>query len=273
MQREALRALFVMCGMSTMLNPGLITSLIVGAVVGAASAYLGSIMILKRMALVGDALSHVALPGIGLALTFQLNPFLGAFTALALGILLIWQIERRTSVPTEAIVGIIFTVALSIGILVTPEPELLEALFGDIAKVSLADAAIAAVFSLLIFAVMVPIKDKLVLSLLSPDLAKSQRINIDRLNLIFLTLVAVVVALGVKVAGTLLMGSLVVIPAAASKNLARSFSGYGKISLVFGVISAVAGILLASALHLPPGPLVVLSSASVFLITLFLRRD
>lgn len=259
--------------MNTIINPSLTTSLIVGAIVGAASAYLGSIMILKRMALVGDALSHVALPGIGIALAFQLNPFLGAFTALAIGIFLIWQIERRTSVPTEAIVGLIFTVALAIGILVTPEPDLLEALFGDIAKVSIADALLAAALSGLIFTIMIPVKNKLVLSLISPDLAKSQRINTDRLHLVFLALVAVVVALGVKVVGTLLMGSLVIIPAIAAKNVARSFSGYGKVSLIFGVVSAVAGILLASKFGLPPGPLVVLASASVFLITLTFRRS
>lgn len=251
----------------------LLVSLIVGALVGAASAYLGSIMILKRMALVGDALSHVALPGIGIALIFNLNPFLGAFAALALGILLIWQIERHTSVPTEAIVGLIFAVSLAVGILVTPEPELLEALFGDIAKVSVGDAVLAAILSFLIFAIMYPIKNKLVLSLLSPDLAKSQRVNVDKLNLLFLVLVAVVVALGVKVVGTLLMGALVVVPAAASKNLASSFGGFGKLSIVFGVVSAVGGIILAGQFGLPPGPMVVLTSAGIFLITLFFRRS
>src|SRR3989344_8669433 len=82
-------------------DQNLIMSLLVGAIVGGASAYLGSIMVLKRMALVGDALSHVALPGIGIALTYNINPFLGAFLALAIGVLLVWQLERKTTIPTE----------------------------------------------------------------------------------------------------------------------------------------------------------------------------
>lgn len=258
--------------MSINFDQNLILSLVVGIFVGAASAYLGSVMVLKRMALVGDALSHVALPGIGIALTYGINPFLGAFAALALGILLIWQIERATSIPTEALVGLIFAVSLAVGLLVTPEPELLEALFGDISKVSMLDAGLAVVLSLVVFATMLFIKNKLVLSLVSPDFAKAQGIKVVALNLVFLAMVAVIVALGVKVVGTLLMGSLVIIPAAASKNIASNLKIYGYLSLILGIISAVGGIILASVLNLPPGPLVVLASGATFLFSLLFAR-
>jgi ABC-type Mn2+/Zn2+ transport system permease subunit len=250
------------------MDTNLMMSLIVGAFVGAASAYLGSIMVLKRMALVGDALSHVALPGIGIALTYNLNPFLGAFTALALGILLIWQIEKKTGIPTEALVGLIFASSLAIGILVTPEPELLEALFGDIAEVGVGDAVLGIILSLIVFISMSFIKNNLVLGIISPDFAKAQGIKINWLNLFFLGLVAIVVALGVKVVGTLLMGSLVVIPAVASKNIARNFNAYGLISLLLGLVGAVSGVFLAALWNLPPGPIVVLVSAAIFLVTL-----
>ncbi len=256
--------------MITSIDSALLTSLIVAAAVGAASAYLGSLMVLKRLSLVGDALSHVALPGIGIALTYNLNPFLGAFTALAIGIFLVWYLGEKTDIPAEAIVGVIFAVSLAIGILVTPEPELLEALFGDISKVNLVDAVLGVSLSVLVIFVTILIRKKLILDLLSPDLARSQGIQTRLWNLIFLAMVAVVVALGVKVAGTLLMGALVVIPAAASKNLARNFSVYGVLSLVFGVVSAVAGVLLAFAFGLPPGPLVVLSSAVIFALSLII---
>lgn len=250
----------------------LIISSIVGIFVGAASAYLGSLMVLKRMALVGDALSHVALPGIGIALTYGINPFLGAFTALAIGVLLVWKLEEKTEIPAEAIVGIIFAVALAIGILVTPEPELLESLFGDINKVNSLDAVLGVVLSLVVLVVTFIIRRKILLDVISPDLAKSQGINTRIWNFVFMAMVAVVVALGVKVVGTLLMGALVIIPAAASKNIARSFGFYGFTSLVLGSLSALGGILLASTFGLPPGPMVVLSSAAVFLLSLFLKR-
>lgn len=254
------------------LESNLLLSILVGFFVGAASAYLGSVMVLRRMALVGDALSHVALPGIGVALTYGINPFLGAFAALALGVLLIWQIERRTAIPTEAAVGLIFAASLAIGILITPEPELLETLFGDISKVQPLDGVLAIILSIAIFAIMRFIKKSLVLGLISPDFAKAQGIKIDRLNFLFLILVAVAVALGVKVVGTLLMGSLVIIPAVASKNLARNLRSYGLISVFFGVFSAVSGVVAAFMWGWPPGPLVVLVGAVIFLISFVFRR-
>ena len=73
-----------------------ITSLIIGIAIGAASGFLGAFMILKRMALVGDALTHVALPGIGFALLLGINPFFGAFALLFLAMILIWKLEQRT---------------------------------------------------------------------------------------------------------------------------------------------------------------------------------
>lgn len=248
-------------------------SLLVAIFTGSASGYLGSIMVLKRMALVGDALSHVALPGIGMALTYNINPFLGAFTALTIGILLIWSIERRTTIPTEALVGLTFAVSLAIGILITPEPELLEALFGDISKVQLADGIFAMAASLTVFILMHFIKEKLVLGLVSPDLAKSQKVKLELIDLLFLALVGTVVAIGVKVVGTLLMGALVVIPATAAKNIAGDLKSYGTISLTLGAVSALLGVSLASLLNLPPGPLVVLISAFFFLVTLVAKSS
>src|SRR3989344_7297392 len=97
----------------------LIIILAVGALVGAASGYLGSFMVLKRMSLVGDALSHVALPGIAIALTFGINPMLGALVALGVATLGIWYLAENSEVYPEALVGVFFTASLSLGLLLT----------------------------------------------------------------------------------------------------------------------------------------------------------
>ncbi len=259
--------------MPTNIDQNLILSLVVGAFVGITSGYLGSIMVLKRMALVGDAISHVALPGMGIALAYNFNPFAGAFAALALGILAVWGIQRRTAIATEAVVGLIFAASLAIGILITPEPELLEALFGDISRVSLTDGILAITFSVAIFIIMYFVRNKLVLGLISPDLAKTQKINTDMLDLLFLAMVAIIVALGLKVVGTLLMGALVVIPAISAKNISRNLQNYGLISLLLGATSAIGGIALSGLLNIPPGPTIVLASAFLFLLTLLAKRE
>lgn len=250
----------------------LLLQLLVGGLTGLGAGYLGSFMVLRRMSLVGDALSHVALPGIAVALIFKFNPFAGAFAALFLAILLIWLLEKRTALPSETLVGIMFTTSLALGLLLTPEPELLEALFGDITKIGMTDLWLTVAMVAVIFFVMSRITRELILSTISKDLTRSMGININAISFAFLFLVAVIVALGLKVAGTVLMGSLVIIPAAAAKNISSNLKGYTFWSCLFGVVSSVGGILLATALHLLPGPVVVLSSGAIFLVTLAFRR-
>ncbi len=247
--------------------------LAVGILIGLGAGYLGSFMVLRRMSLVGDALSHVALPGIAVALLFNINPFMGAFAALAVAIIGVWYLERRTSLPSETLVGIFFTVSLALGLLLTPEPELLEALFGNIAKIGYLDLAITAVFVFAVILIMRRIAGWLVLSTISSDLTRSMGVPLRQISFLFLFLVAIVVALGLKVAGTLLMGSLVIIPAAAAKNISLNLSQYTKFAAAFGALSSLAGILLASSLHLQPGPIVVLVSGVLFLGTLLFKRS
>src|SRR3989338_1864148 len=124
-----------------MANP-LYLQLIVAVLIGIGAGYLGSFMVLRRMSLVGDALSHVALPGIALALIWNLNPFFGAFTVLFAATLGIWALERKTELPSETLVGIFFTLSLAVGILLVQDHELLEALFGDISSVTIPDLLI-----------------------------------------------------------------------------------------------------------------------------------
>lgn len=191
------------------------SSLITAIFVGGAAGFLGSLMVTKRMALVGDALGHVALPGMGLALLWGINVSLGALVFLFLGILLIWFLGTKTYLPTETLVGIIFVLSLAVGFLITPEQELLHALVGDIAKVSLGDAFISVILSILVMAIMYKIYPKLILASISEDLAIANKVNIKRNNLIYLLMIAIIVALGVKVVGSLLIGALVIVPAAA----------------------------------------------------------
>jgi len=241
-------------------------SLTVGVFVGLSAGYLGSLMVLKRMALVGDALSHVALPGLALGILFNFSPFMAAFVFLFGSALIVWHIERVTRLSLETIVGAMFTLALAVGILIIPEPELLEALFGDITKVTLLDTIVAVVVALLAVSLTRLVYNRMILGMISEELATSSGINVARTNLIYLLLVSLVVAIGIRIAGSLLVGFLVIVPAATAKNLSSSLSRYAVLSSVFGVISSCSGVLLSGYLDVPSGPLVVLSGIAIFLV-------
>ncbi|KKT42744.1 MAG: ABC-3 protein [Candidatus Wolfebacteria bacterium GW2011_GWE2_44_13] len=246
--------------------------LITAVFVAASAGLLGSFVILKRMALVGDALSHVALPGIALGLTFHINPFIGAFTTLFIAVVGIWLLKYETELPVDTLVGILFTSSLALGILFIPEQELLEALFGDISALGTIESISSVLLSIGIITALLAIHKKLALSMLSEELAHSVGIKNRALDFIYLFIFALSIALGIKFVGALLMGSLVIIPAAAAKNISRSLHGFMLASVSFGVISAIGGVLLSEFLAVAPGPLFILSSAILFIISLIVRK-
>src|SRR5580698_6996542 len=106
------------------------TSFWIALMVRMASGSVGPFILLRRMALVGDALSHVALPGIALALIYRLDPFYGVIVFLIGTAFLVFWLEGRSRVPPDAIVGLLFTASLAIGILIIPNSDVIESLFG-----------------------------------------------------------------------------------------------------------------------------------------------
>lgn len=253
-------------------NTNILFLLLIGGLVSASSAYLGSFMVLKRMSLVGDALSHVALPGIAVALSFGINPMLGAFLALLFATIGIWYLTDHSEVYPEALVGVFFTASLSLGILLTPELELLEALFGDIDSISPNDGLLILVGVVLTFVITRLISKKLLLGVVSEDLAKAQRINISKINLVYLLLVGLVVALGVKFLGTLLTGAMVIIPPASAKNIANNIRDFHFLSIFFGILASFVGILIAKYFGISSGAVVVLTAVVIFVISYVFKK-
>ncbi|OGF63396.1 hypothetical protein A2926_03885 [Candidatus Giovannonibacteria bacterium RIFCSPLOWO2_01_FULL_44_40] len=245
---------------------------IAASLIAAAGGMLGSLALLRRMALVGDALSHVALPGVALGILFNLNIFAGALAFLIFGTIIIWAVEHKTKLPVDTLVGVMFTLALAIGALLTPKEDILEALFGDIANISQFDFWLASLISLAIIILLLVFYKKFTLSLISSDLALSAGYKPHILEFLFLMIFALAVAVGIKFTGALLMGSIIIIPAAASRNIARSMNQYLAISAVFGILGAVLGIFISKFYGFPPGPAFVLFAGALFFISIFFRR-
>ena len=185
---------------------------------------------------------------------------------------MIWLFEIKTSLPMEALVGIVFVASLAIGFLIVPEPELLEALFGDISKVSFEMALASMLFSITIFLAIKRIYPKMILAGISNDLAKSEGIKIKRQNFIYLLSIAAIVALGIKITGSLLVGALVIVPAAAARNLSKNLKEYRLLSIIMGFLSSSLGIFLFKLTGFPAGPLIILVSTGFFLISLISKN-
>jgi zinc transport system permease protein len=247
-------------------------SLIVGIFIGGVAGYLGSLMLSRRMALVAGPLGHLTLPGIALALMYGFDVSLGAFPFVIFGIILIWLFEMRTKLPMEALMAVVFASGVAFTFLFLPIEQAEAALVGDISRVRFAEAIISVVLAFLLFLVVKKIYSKIVLINISEELALSEEINIKKYNLIYLGSIAMIVALGVKMVGGLLTAALVAIPASAARNLSRDLAQYAFGAMVIGIISSFLGILLFKLTGFPAGPLIILASTFIFLISLILRR-
>jgi ABC-type Mn2+/Zn2+ transport system permease subunit len=247
-------------------------SLLVGIFVGGAAGYLGSLMLSKRMALVAGPLGHLTLPGIALALIYGFDVSLGAFAFVVLGILLIWLFEIRTKLPMEALTAIVFASGVAITFLFLPIEQAETALVGDISRVRFLEAGLTVMLTLLLFSVIKKIYPKIVLINISEELAQSEEVNVRKYNLIYLSCVAAIVALGVKMVGGLLTAALVAIPASTARNLSRNLSQYVFGAMIIGGLSSSLGILIFKLTGFPAGPLIILASTLIFLISVVFKR-
>ena len=239
----------------------------IALLVGIASGSVGPFILLRRMALVGDALSHVALPGIALALVYGLDPFYGVAVFLIAAAFLIFWLEGRSRIAPDAIVGLLFTASLAIGILIIPNGEIIESLFGAFPVLSLpyllSILAIAAALSALCFI----LARRFLFLIVSPDLAKVHGTD-RRYDLALLLIFSMIVVLGIKLVGTLLMGALTIIPASIAKNVSHSMRRFVITSAILGGAISVAGVWMAQSFRFLPGPAIVLIGAALFLLSL-----
>jgi len=247
-------------------------SLALAVAMATAAGVVGCFAVMRRMTLASDALSHVALPGIGLALLANVHPALGAAAALGLGTLLVWALEHKTRIATETVIGVVFSAALAAGSLLASGEELIDALLGKPATLSPIEVALGISAAVAVSAFILWKRDALVVSMVSPDIARTAGIDVARLDLAFLLAFAATVALGLRYLGVLLMGSLVIIPAATAKYLARGLPSMIAISVGVAVVSTVAGTLLAPRLHQPPGPIIIAVAAAFFFFGLLRPR-
>jgi ABC-type Mn2+/Zn2+ transport system permease subunit len=256
-----------------MIEQKIFLAILMTASIGAAAGYLGTLMLSKRMSLVGGPLGHLTLPGITLALLWGIDVSIGAFAMLVLAISLIWVFEKRTKLPLETLTAVIFSSSVAIAFLFLPQDEIEIALIGDISQLNFLTTLVSVILSALAFIVVHKIYKKMVFIAISEDLAKSEKVNVDKYNLIYLFIVALVIGLGIRIVGSLLTAAIVSIPAATSRNLAKNMKQYAYGGAIAGGLAGFLGIIIYQLFSVPAGPSVIITSASFFLLSAVFKRN
>jgi len=246
-------------------------SLLLSITMAVAAGLVGSFAVMRRMSLAADPLSHVALPGIGIALALHIHPVFGAVIALVFGALLVWVVEERGGATTESVIGVVFSAALAIGSIMTTGEDLIEALFGGAGALTWSEKIFGLLVATAIVLFIIVFRNSLVIMMVSPDIARTAGINVRWFDLLYLECFALTIALGLRYLGVLLMGALIIIPAATSKRLSRDLKSMLWFSVMLSVISTTLGSGIAVHLHREAGPIIVLVATALFLLSLIPR--
>lgn len=250
-----------------------IWALLLGLVVAAVSGLVGSFALMKRMTLAGDVVSHVALPGLGIAFLLRIDPLLGAAAALIVGILFIDQLQRKGELNADAAIGVVYVAALAGGMLLTPREDLVEALFGGFDTVTPRGFVLGLLGCAVAAAATFALRDRLILTLFSPDIARSLGIGVERVNLVYLGTFALTILLGLRFLGALLVGALIIVPAAAGRRVARTLEEFLAVSAAAGALSFAVGFGVAARFGVALGPAVAGAASLVFVISLALTAS
>ncbi|HUJ39381.1 MAG TPA: metal ABC transporter permease [Candidatus Acidoferrales bacterium] len=209
-----------------------------------AAGLVGCFALMKRMLLASDVLSHLALPGLGLAFLFKLNPLAGGAATLLLGTLLVWQLQKKTGLAADASIGVVFAVALALGAALTPSEDLVEALFGTFPKLSLFGFLVGLAAVAAVILAILAFKNRLTLAVFSPELAAATGLNVNRLELYYLLVFSVTIIIGLRFMGALLSSALIIMPAATARQVTNGLSRFIVVSMAVSSVSVLAGSLI-----------------------------
>ncbi len=244
-----------------------------GLITGSLGGLLGSIAVLRQLSFFSDALGHSALLGITLGILLGINPTLVLIPFAVVFALIVNQLVERSSLPTDALLNIVYSSSLAAAILALSLVEtyrggIRQLLFGDILGVSNIDLIVSGI---LLIAAIIYLSTSIraqVLLTLNAELAGAVGVQTRWHRIAFIVLLAVVVAVSIKAVGVLLISAFVVIPACACRLISRHFTIYMLTSATLGGGCALVGLLTSGITDLPSGPAVVMVQFIGFLIAL-----
>ncbi|MEZ5789831.1 MAG: metal ABC transporter permease [Nitratireductor sp.] len=254
-----------------MLDDFFIRALVAGTGMALIAGPLGCLVVWRRLAYFGDTLSHAALLGVALGLLLQVSLTL-AVLAVCVGVALVLLVlQRRANLSSDALLGLLSHASLAIGMVVLASMtwvriDLMGLLFGDILAVSLLDIAIIWIGGGVVLAVLATIWRPLFAATVSSELAEAEGMKPARSNLVFMLLMAVVIAISMKLVGVLLITAMLIIPAATARRFAKGPEVMAVLSALAGIMAVAGGLFGSLSLDLPSGPAIVVAALLLFLL-------
>ena len=257
-----------------MMDDFFIRALIAGIGIALVTGPLGCFVIWRRLSFFGDTLSHAALLGVTFSISFDINISLSVFIISSLVAIILLRLQKNTNLAGDALLGLLAHSSLAIGLVVLGflsfiRFDIMGLLFGDILSVTLSDLLIIWIGGGVIILILTLIWRPLFASTVNYEIAEAEGLSPEKYNILFTILMADIIAISIKMVGLLLITGMMIIPAAAARNLSNSPKQMVIISVIFGLLSVLIGLYASLEINTPSGPSVITTSLLFFILSLF----
>ncbi len=248
-----------------------------GIIIAILASVSGTFVVLRRYSMISETLAHSALVGVAVGLVAGFNPL---WMAVLVAILAAWLIEYLRSefaLYSDAVLAILLSGSLALAVIIVSlggafNNSLFSYLFGSILSVTTNDVITIAIFGSVSLATLLIFSKQLYFIAYDEEVAKTSGIKVKLLNFLLVSVVAVIIALSIRVVGSLLIGALMVIPTIAALQLKVGFLKTGIISLIFALLAVILGITFSFYFSLPSGATIVICVLVIFIISLVVNR-
>ncbi|MBO0601896.1 metal ABC transporter permease [Sporosarcina sp. E16_3] len=249
------------------LQKALITSVMVGII----SGVIGCFIILRGMALMGDAISHAVLPGVALSFMLGINFFIGAVVTGILTAVGIGYITQNSRVKNDSSIGIMFTAAFAVGIILITflksSSDLYHILFGNVLAVRPSDMWMTLIIGLVVLVSVYLFYKELLVSSFDPIMAEAYGLPNKMIHYFLMTLLTLVTVASLQTVGIILVVAMLITPASTAYLLTNRLSIMIFLAMLFGAISAIVGLYLSFTFNLASGATIVLVATALFILT------
>lgn len=250
---------------------------IAGIIIALLASISGTFVVLRRYSMISETLAHSALVGVAVALIAQFSPL---WMAVIFALISSWIIEflrAKLKLYSDAALSVLLSASLAIAIVIVSlggsfNNSLFSYLFGSILSVNSEDLVVIALFGVISLMILIFYHKELFFIAYDEEVAKVSGINVDRLNFLLVSVVAIIVALSITIIGTLLIGALVSIPAISALQYRVSFLKTILLSIFFAITGVVGGLWLSYIYSLPSGATIVLVVVVLFVVSALINR-
>lgn len=255
----------------------MVNAFLAGIIIAILASISGSFIVLRRYAMLTETLAHVALVGVAIGMVTEQNPI---WVAVVVSVLSAWLIEYLRSylgLYSDSILAIFLSGSLALAVVIVSvagsfNASLFSYLFGSILSVTHEDLIVMLIFGSLSMAVLIGFFKEFYFIAFDEEVAQVSGLKVKLLNFVLVTIIAVIIALSIRVVGTLLIGALMVIPTISALRYRQGFSKTILLSLLFSISAVLLGMTLSYNFSLPSGATIVLVILGIFVVSMVINR-